>query len=212
MKIGFTLLFFTLFTICQGQNYESNKQSYLKGSETKFTPVTGRKLVTVDNNKLFAELPTGGTFNGTLKLSGDQVYHGKTGKKYELGDNDLMVVYDDEIFLNLMRHKGIAITYYLTNYIEPNSEQQKLNDKEAEEVGYKMDLELYGKFTADCIREKRVKVGMDLIGIEPILGEPIRINVTETTNSFSQQYVYPNMYIYTEMDKVTAIQQTFDNK
>jgi hypothetical protein len=206
MKIVFTLLLLVPFIVCQAQNYESNKQKYLKKSATEFIPINTHKIISISGDSLIAELPTGESFNGTMKFSGNQTSHGKTGKKFDLGDNDLMVVYEDEIFLNLTRHKGIAITYYLTNYKEPNAEQQKQNKQEDDEAEYKMNLKLYGKFTADCIKERKVKVGMNYMGVFDILGQPLKRNTTQTENSIKQQFVYDNMYIYTEFDKVTAIQ------
>ena len=212
MKLEFTLLFIFLLAVCKGQDYQSNKQSYLKGYETKFTPVIGDKSISIKNDTLFAELPTGDTFNGEIRFFGNQTSSGKTGKRYDIGNNDLIVVYEDEIFLNLEKHKGIVITYFLTNYKEPSPEQRKLNKLEEEKAEYKINLELYGKFTADCIEEKKVKIGMNYMGIEAILGKPLSINATQTAKSFDQQYVYKNMYIYTQMNKVTSIQQTFESK
>ena len=65
---------------------------------------------------------------------------------------------------------------------------------------------MYGELTANCIRDKKIKPGMKEIGIILIKGQPNKINTTETEHTISNQYVYDEMYVYTENGIVTTIQ------
>ena len=127
----------------------------------------------------------------------------KEGKLYDAGESNILVVYHDEIFLNI--NGEIASTYFLTNY-ELSPEQEKFLEMESKKYVYDVNVKSYGKLTADCIKDKKIEIGMNYMGIFDILGQPKSINTTETTNGLKQQFIYPNMNIYTEGQFVTAIQ------
>ena len=203
LSLAFLLILLN-FELIFGQQFKSDRQSAFIEYSPEQTNFSGLKTIWIDGEKIKAELPTGGIFEGVIKFHSK---HSSAGKEGELYNINAPGEYEDEIFLNLSSNMdGLAVTYYLINYQELTEEQKAIQKKETEEYEYKSNLELYGKLTADCVRDKQVKVGMNYMGVFAILGEPISRNTTQTANSISQQFVYPNMYIYTEFDKVTAIQ------
>lgn len=185
-----------------GQEYFSNKQSYLIGYGTEFIDIEQDKKVTINGGNLVAELPNGETFKSDIIFRKIQKNGIKEGKLYDAGEN-ILVIYQDEIFLNI--NGEIATTYFLKNY-ELNSDQEKAEKAQGEKYTYELNIKLYGKLTADCIRDKKIEVGMNYMGIFDILGEPKSRNTTETANGLKQQFVYSNMNIYTEGEYVKAIQ------
>ena len=185
------------------QDYISNKQRYLLGYGTEFIEIEQQKKVTINGGNLVAELPNGETFKSEIIFRKIQKNGLKEGKLYDAGESNILVVYHDEIFLNI--NGEIATTYLLTNY-ELNPEQEKAKKAQGEKDAYESHVEVYGKLTADCIKDKKIEIGMICMGVFDILGQPKSINTTETTNGLKQQFVYPNMNIYTEGKFVTAIQ------
>lgn len=73
---------------------------------------------------------------------------------------------------------------------------------------YQENVKLYGKITADCIGDQKIRVGMREEALSLIkTDEWIKINMTETSSGVSKQYVYRNnKYVYVENGIVTAIQ------
>lgn len=184
------------------QEYISNKQRYLLGYDAEFTTIEQQKKVTIDGNNIVAELPNGQVFKSEIKYVSIKKNGLKEGKQYDAGSNTL-VVYQDEIFLNIRGE--IVTTYFLSNY-ELNPEQEKVLEEESKKIEYDNNVKVYGKLTADCIKNKKIEIGMVYNGVFDILGQPKSINTTKTANGLKQQFVYPNMNIYTEGNLVTAIQ------
>ncbi|MDP3445248.1 MAG: hypothetical protein Q8T08_20500, partial [Ignavibacteria bacterium] len=85
--------------------------------------------------------------------------------------------------------------------------EKKKREIETEKSIFELNEKIFGEFTAICIKEKQVKIGMWDEALPLILGTPKKINTTETANGISRQYVYYKMYIYSVNGKVTTIQR-----
>ena len=201
--LAFVFSVMILISSVFSQEYNSNKQSYLLGYDTEFIDKVQLKKVIIKENKIYAELPNGEIFNSDITFNSTKINGLKQGKMYDVGESNILVVYEDEIFLNV--NGVVAATYYLDNY-SSNNKQEQAEQEQAKQYEYDLHLKLYGKLTADCIRDKNIKIGMNYMGIFDILGEPNSTNTTETANGLKQQFVYSNMYIYSEGQFVIAIQ------
>jgi len=212
MKYLITLIFSILIIFSaydlNAQKFISKRQHYITNDsegEYKDKP----RVILITGNKFEIELPNDIILKGTLTLISDETKAGKIINSFKTDKECILVVNEDNIFLNLFKTDGIAYTFYLDNYIEPTEEEKQ---KTNEEIEYKLNVELYGKFTADCIKEGKVKPGMDGVAVLLILGTPEVINQTETENIISEQLVYDDMYVYLENGKVTAIQRRMEIK
>jgi hypothetical protein len=193
------------------QTYESNKQSYFNKDSGEEIFVNGKSTLTIENNEFSVNLPNDFQLNGTLKFSSKKTTGtGFIQKVYKIDGGGLIAINEDNLFLNLGATHNTAYTLFLGNHIDPSEKEKKEKkeriEKAAEEFLYKSHTEIFGKLTADCIREGKVKPGMKEIAILLIKGQPLKINKTETSNSISNQYVYDKMYIYTVNRVVTTIQ------
>ena len=212
------LLFQLCFVGLFSQTYISNKQHYSKKSSYDYTEYTGDRKITIKGNIVEIELTDSenSIFNGKVnKKAIDKDSYGASGSIYYFEGGGVIAVYPTYIFANLDGTSvGAAITYYFPNYTEPLADQKKEAERvakvKAEKSMYDMYVELYGKFTADCIRDQEIRIGMKeeaLVHIPKRLIMWEKINKIETSSGVRKQYVYPNnKYVYVENGVVTAIQ------
>lgn len=110
--------------------------------------------------------------------------------------------------------KNIYINDDMQSYL--NKKEEDNNKKLLEE---KLEREKLNKGREEYEREKfktwypyvkrhEIKIGMPEYCIIPSIGQPNKINTSEYSFGIHKQYVYDNMYIYVENEKVTAIQET----
>ena len=165
MKAIIILSFLFATSMIFSQEFVSNKQEYyvLTTDETHIS--NDKKLVIIDSNTITFELPNGKKYIREIKYIEDKSSGGKVGKMYGIQKTgQRLVIYDDEIFINLASTDDIAVTYYLENYKERTEEQLKILEQEREKSEYDSNVTLYGVFTADCIREKKNKSRHELYG------------------------------------------------
>jgi hypothetical protein len=193
------IIFLLLCNLSSSQTFQSARQSYYdKQLKSEVFVEENRKLV-IENDSFYVELPNYPDLKGTLKLSSEkQKESGFVTKVYKINNGDLIWV-NETIF-----------TLYLDNYKKPTVEETKaINAKVAKnvkDIKFKTQVEFFGEFTAQCIRDNQIKPGMKEAGIILLKGRPNKINKTETMRTVSKQYVYDDMYIYTENGIVTTIQ------
>lgn len=195
------------------QTYVSQKSSYFDPETFDQIFVDGEKKIIIDSSKFSLTLPPNnvefsGTFKREMSNSNDE---GKSHEILKIDGGGLIDFGDDLIWVNLFATEfNNGYTFYLENWVEPTEEEKRIakeeSDKRVAENSHKTDIELFGKFTADCIKNKIIKIGMDEIAIPIILGQPNSINITETLTEISKQYVFDNQYVYTKNGKVTTIQ------
>lgn len=208
MKKSFLLLASVIISqIAIAQVFISNKQSHSSSDSEK--EYFQKKKVTISDDNFVAELPNGQVLKGVIILTSDEIKDGKKVKIYKTDKNCVLVLNEDYIFLNLYRTDNIAYTFYLDNYVEPTEADKKITQ---EKTKYELNVKFYGKFTADCIKEGKVKPGMDGVAALLLLGTPNTINKTETAESISEQLVYDNMYVYLKNGIVEAIQTRLEIK
>lgn len=207
-----SILLLTGFFNLKAQKYISNRQSYIASNSTEsiFLDETRYILITGDNFEI--ELPDNKLLKGTLTLKSDETKDGRKIKIYETDKGCFLVINNGNIFLNLYKTNDIAYTYYLDNYVEPPAKSDKEKQEEIKEWEYNLNIELYGKFSADCIKEGKVKPGMAGTAVLEILGIPNTINQTETQNIIEEQLVYDDIYVYLKNSIVTAIQRRIEIK
>ena len=208
-----TLIIAIVFSgmLMQAQEYVSNRQSYSLGYSVKEVNTYDTIIISIEGDNFKVKLPTDGSLlTGTLTLQSDETtVDGKKYKSYLTDKGCPFSIFEDYIFLNLDLTHNAFISYYFNNYVEPTEEENRIIE---EMVEYKIHVELYGKFTADCIKEGVVKPGMDGIAVFFIFGTPNQINQTETKYVMQEQLVYDDKYVYLENGIVTAIQSTINIK
>lgn len=215
-KFLITLMLHLVFIGLYSQSYISNKQSFNRDYSKDYIDYIGERIIVIKGNIIEIDLPNAenSKFIGKVnKKSETKNSYGVTGTVYYFEGGGLIVVYPDQIYANLSATfvKG-GIQYFLPNYIEPTAEQKKEADRiakiETEKSKYDIDVKIYGKFTADCIRDQEIRAGMKeaaLILIDSNIWE--KINKIVTSSGVRKQYVYPNnKYVYVENGIVTAIQ------
>jgi hypothetical protein len=193
----------------KAQKYISKRQSYFTKSSTEDKYLNQTRTVFINSNKFEIELLDKSILKGTLTPLPTEYKNGKKIKAYKTDKGCILAIYPGLVFLNLFATDSIAITYYFDNYVEPTSDEKQ---KTEDEVEYNVNVKMYGKFTADCIKEGKVKPGMDEVAALLMLGTPNTINQTETVNGMSEQFVYDDMFVYFENGKLTAIQRKIDIK
>lgn len=205
------LLFIFTVTITTGQTFISSKQDIIT-YDNHIKRVLGERKVIINGNKFEADIPDTAKMVGTLKFYKDIVEKGKKVKGYKIDGGGIIWVSFDNVFINLYaRPTRKSYSYYFSNYIEPTKAEQiaeqKKSDKELEEYMYKSHIKMFNVFTANCIRDKKIRPNMQELAIALIMDEhPDAINKTELVNMIKKQYVFGNTYIYTENGIVTAIQ------
>ena len=213
MKIKYLLTFAILILLIMqsyGQTYISQKQSYYGKNDWIY--VTGEKVVKINGNNFELELPNQtDKYTGTFSSIKDETQNGEKIKVYYIDGGGLIVLRKDQILANLYATKyKTAFNYFLSNYVEPTeTEKLAIKKKNEEQVAkniFEADKKIMGELTAQCIRDKKVRIGMIDEALPLILGSPTKINITETAKGIHKQYVYYQMYIYSENGKVTAIQ------
>jgi hypothetical protein len=213
-RFVFLLIIFLLIEILdlKAQEYISNRQSYISDNSTESIFLNETRNIIISGNNFEIELPDNKLIKGTLILKSDEIKNGRNVKIYETDKGCILVINSDNIFLNLYKTNDIAYTYYLENYVEPPAKSDLEKQKEDEERKYNFNVELYGQFSADCIKEGEVKPGMTGTAVLKILGTPNTINQTETKNKITEQLVYDDVYVYLKNSIVTAIQRHIEIK
>jgi len=194
------------------QTYVSQKSSYSDPETYDEVFVDGENKIIIDGNKFFLTLPPNNVeFSGTFKREMSKPKNGESHEILKIDGGGLIDFGDDLIWVNLYATDfNNGYTFFLDNWVEPTEEEKRITqekiDKNVADELYKTHIEIYGKFTADCMKDGKVKIGMKAIVIPVIMGQPNSINETETANKISRQYVYDNQYIYSENGIVTTIQ------
>lgn len=205
-----TLIFILGTFSLTAQTYISKKQSYYGDDPDKEIFVTGERKIIINENNFQIDLPDEPLFKGTYTLTTNVLQDGFKQLVYKIDGGGLFAVNKDNVFVNLYATHDKGYVFYLDNYVEPTKEEKRIAKEEIDKKValslYKTHVKLFGEFTADCIKIKKVKPGMKEIAIVLILGQPNSINKTETMNSISKQYVYDNMYVYSDNGIVTTIQ------
>lgn len=206
MKKSTTLITLLFFVSAFSQTYVSEKQSFVfLEKETDYEKIFNEKRIfIIDKNTYTIEMPDNKTITGKFK----KVKLEKTNdNKYEMEEGGFFQITNEKICMNLYStdYKCI-VNFYIGNGYEIETKRRA---KDLIESSYQSHKKLFGDFTAQCIKEKKVKIGMKGIAIVLILGQPNEINETETENDISKQWVYENLYIYTDNGIVTVIQKTY---
>ena len=213
MKIKYLLMFAILILLkmqSYGQTYISQKQSYYEKNNCIY--VTGEKVVKINGNNFELDLPNQTEkYTGTFSSIKNETQNGEKIKVYYIDGGGLIVLRKDQILANLYATKfETSINYFLANYIEPTeTEKLAIKKKNEEQVAkniFESDKKIMGELTAQCIRDKKVRIGMIDEALPLILGSAKKINTTETATGKHKQFVYDKMYIYSENGIVTAIQ------
>lgn len=170
------------------------------------------RTLIISNNTYEIELPDKTVLKGKLTFTSSEILDGKKVNIYNTEDGCPLVIGEDNIFFNLMRTHNIAISYYLNNYIKPPEKTEEEKQREFEKFEYEHNIDNYGKFSADCIKEGKVKIGMKGLAVLEILGIPNTINQTETENTLIEQLVYDTKYVYLTNGIVTTIQSRIEIK
>ena len=105
------------------------------------------------------------------------------------------------------------LSLYFNRSEDPNAEQcpflidedNVFKIKKAKETEYKVNVEVYGKFTADCLKEGIIKPGMNGTAVLLVLGTPTDLIERETKSGFSSHLVYENMDVFIENNIVSSI-------
>lgn len=201
-----------VYIVGSGQTYISQKQSYyIDGKEVFFQ---GEKKIILGDT-LIVEIPNYPTLFGTIKFDESSLKRGY--KTFRINNGGVLLIFKDQIIVNLFNTKyNIAISYFLQineNGVLVTLQESKdainLESKKLQEAIHNEFVKLYGDLTANCIKDNKVRIGMKESALKFVLLDesPKSINVIETAKGISKQYVYKNMYIYTENGIVTAIQR-----
>jgi len=194
------------------QTYISNKSSYSDPESYDEIFVEGEKKIVIVGNEFFLTLPPNDVkFSGTFKRGMSNSKNGKSHEILKIDGGGLIDFGEDLIWVNLYATDfNNGYTFYLENFVEPTEEEKRISkeriDTKVADYVHQNNVEIFGKFTADCIKNRKIKIGMKEIAIPIILGDPNYINTIETTKIVSKQYVFENKYVYTENGKVVAIQ------
>ena len=181
--------------------YTSNKQSYFTSNFDRIDQEANRKIIMFEDSVII-ELFNGEKINSKTKFEQNQDDgKGNLGKRYSVDnyESGLIVFYDKKIFLNIEIEGGQG-SYYLSNsnHTFLTEEEKKI---EAEELDYQTTKKLYGELTANCIREKRICIGMSWMGVFKILGEAKKQDTIKSSYKTSVILSYDDVTIYCEMKK-----------
>ena len=208
MKKLFILLVFIPF-ISFAQEFISKKQSVTIGFSTHPIAYNKEIVIKIINDEIEFELPDSGLFLSSIIAKRKFKKDGYDATELKTKNGCIIYIYKDYLFMNLSKFNNAYISYYLENYIEPTPEEKAKSEELAD---YNLNIKLYGKFNADCIKEKKVKIGMKDTAVLKILGVPQSINKTEIKTVISEQWIYDNINIYLDNGIVTAIQQHLSNE
>lgn len=207
-KITWLLYFFTSFVF--SQTFISNMQSYYDVEKSETIYIKDKRIISINEPNFSVELPDNSELKGTLTFWEEKIKDGFKVKSYKIDGGGVIAVFKDNVFFNLHATQDIAYSFYLDNFIEPTEaekkkEKEERNKKVAESI-YQTHIKMFGRLTADCIRNVRVRPGMKEVALPLVLGHPNSINTTETLYSTTKQYVYDNKFVYVEKGIVTSIQ------
>ena len=200
---------FSGFNKIEAQKYISNRQSYYDAASSQEVYLNQSRSILINGNKFEIELLDKTILKGTITALPVEYVNGKKVIPFKTDKDCILAIYPDMIFLNLFATDKIAISYYLENYAETTPDDKRKADAITE---YKLNVESYGKFSADCIKEGKVKPGMNGVAALLILGVPNTINQTETINGLTEQLVYEDQYVYIENGIVKTIQRRIEIK
>lgn len=210
--VSIIILLFLIIPSLKSQEFISHTQSYYSPEEHEDVYIHKTLKVSIDEGTYSVEWPDGQTINGDLYLYNDTIFEGKPVKMYLTDKKCPITVFHDHIFINFYRTHDQYYVYHLDNYVFPTeAEKQKMKEQNIEaarKMEYEANVEIFGEFAADCIREGVVKSGLKEAVVILILGEPIRINNTVNRNLEVKQYVYEDRFIYFEDGVVSTIQRT----
>lgn len=209
-KHFFVFVMFQLVVLStSAQTFISQKQAITIGTKDA-TFLTGERKIIISGNNFEAELPDTIRLYGTLKYWKDTVEKGKKVKGYKIDGGGIIWVGFNNVFVNLYATRNKTYTFFLTNYVEPteaeNIAEKIKSDKAVEQYMYETHVKTYGEFTAKCIRENKVKPMMKEEAIFLILGQPIRLYMSDTLNKKSIQYIFCGTNVTIENGIVTAIE------
>jgi hypothetical protein len=201
--INLTLfLLFSSYNIIFGQKFISNYQESIIGTKPAVVFKNNARVLIIENGFFDIELPKRGKLTGSLTLESEEEINGFKKQVFKTDQDCILVIEENLIFLNLFRTDDMAHTFFLENYIEP-SESEKV--KKAKESEYKVNLELWGKFTADCLKEGIIKPGMIGTAALLFLGTPSDLIEIETKSGIVSHLVYENMDVFIENNIVSSI-------
>lgn len=180
--------------------------------------VKGNKTIVRNGNDIEFELNDYPNYKGTLRYKSHITNQDFEGEQYDFIDGNGFVVFTEDVIILRLKKNPTSYWcfYYLDNWKGGNTKESvkaNFQKKRSETIKTKTEKlhqlyrKLYDEKTTKAIFEKKVTIGMMEEGIEVILGKANKINITETVDGISKQYVYDNMYIYSDKGKVTAIQR-----
>lgn len=205
MKIlNLTFLFFFISSLNAifAQKFISHHQESSIGTKPPVVIKNNTRVLIIENGFFDIELPKRGRLTGSLTLESEEEINGFKKQVFKTDQDCILVIDENLIFLNLYRTDDMAHTFFLENYIEP-SESGKI--KKAKETEYKVNVEVYGKFTADCLKEGIIKPGMNGTAVLLVLGTPTDLIERKTKSGFSSHLVYENMDVFIENNIVSSI-------
>jgi hypothetical protein len=214
MKTKTLAIFISLFLglpSLKSQDFISHTQSYYSPKDHEDIYIHKTLRVSLTEDEYWLEWPDGQVLTGDLSLYSDTVLNGEPVKIYVTDKKCPISVFDDHIFVNFYRTHDQYYVYHLDNYVFPTEEEKKKmkeeNLKAAEKMEYEANVEMFGDFAADCIKEGVVKEGLREAVVVLIKGEPLRINKMVVRNLEVRQYVYEDMHIYVDNGVVSSIQR-----
>jgi hypothetical protein len=202
LKLTFLILFISPFNIIFAQKFISNHQESIIGTRPAVVFKNNARVLIIENGFFDVELPKRGRLTGSLTLESEEEINGFKKQVFKTDQDCILVIDENLIFLNLFRTDDMAHTFFLENYVEP-SESEKI--KKAKETEYTVNVEVYGKFTADCMKEGTIKPGMNGTAVLLVLGTPIDLIERETKSGFSSHLVYENLDVFIENNIVSSI-------
>lgn len=217
MKTKSLIIFISLFPgihCLMSQDFISHTQSYYSPKHHEDIYINKTLRISLTDDEYWLEWPDGQVLSGGLSLYSDTVLNGEPVKIYVTDKKCPISVFNDHIFVNFYRTHDQYYVYHLDNYIFPTEEEKKKMKEEnlqaAEKMEYEANVELFGEFAADCIKQGVVKPGLTEAVVVLIKGEPIRINKMVVRNLEVRQFVYEDMYIYVDDGVVSSIQRSED--
>jgi hypothetical protein len=218
-KIPFYIIIFFSCINLFSQTYTSKKQIIIDENNNEIVSLTTNKII-INDTLINIEIPNGNDFLGVVYFYDETLDENNfLNKIYKINGGGIVNIGKDNIFVNLRKKRNSAYTFYLDNYIEPTKEEkEKIKaDKIRKEKGIELKIldEFYSSlkkdfddFTIECVKIKSVKIGMNENAVFLILGKAKSINITETKNLISKQFIYNSKYIYTQNGFVTSIQSS----
>jgi hypothetical protein len=210
MKLNLLIFIFSYLFISIETNAQkvitSVKQDYsfhTNDGNTEKIENKKRKIILTDST-FKIEMYDNIVFSGNYEKTIDE----KTKEVIYIIKGGLFQILDEKVFFNLMGTKYKCFISYWTNNkaYEINEVKKSKRETEFEKEEYDKDVKLFGKFAANCLKEKKIKIGLKKDFVIVILGRPLNKNITETKYNYSEQWVYDNKYVYFKNGIVTAIQ------